>query len=109
MATKKAPDGSSSLSAIAESPKYKELIARRGRLGWVLTIIMLIVYYGYIATIAFDKSILAQPIGSGKMSLGIPVGFGLIVFTILITGYYVVRANNDFDRLVDEIKKEAGQ
>ncbi len=109
MATKTAPEGGSSLSAIADNPKYKELIAKRGRFGWVLTIIMLVVYYGYIATIAFDKSILARPIGSWKMSWGIPVGFGLIVFTILITGFYVVRANNVFDRLVDEIKKEAGQ
>lgn len=109
MATKTAPEGGSSLSAIADSPKYKELIAKRGRFGWILTVIMLLAYDGYIAVIAFDKSIFAQPIGSGKMSLGIPVGFGLIVFTILITGFYVIRANNEFDRMVEEIKKEAGQ
>ena len=109
MATKKAPEGGSGLSAIAENPKYKELIAKRGRFGWILTVIMLVVYYCYISVIAFDKSLFARPIGSGTMTLGIPVGFGLILFTILITGFYVTRANKEFDRLVDEIKKEAGQ
>ena len=43
------------------------------------------------------------------MSLGIPVGFGLIVLTILLTAIYVVRANGEFDRLTREIKEEAGQ
>lgn len=109
MAGTKTPAQGASLSAIADSPKYKELIAKRGRFGWTLTIIMLIAYYGYIAAVAFDKKFLAQPIGAGRMSLGIPVGFALILFTIAITWVYVARANKEFDQLTDEIKKEAGQ
>ena len=31
------------------------------------------------------------------MTWGIPIGFGVIVFTILITGVYVRRANGEFD------------
>ena len=48
------------------------------------------VYYGYIALIAFDKPFLAQPIG-GRHHIGIPIGMGVIVFTIVITGIYVRR------------------
>ena len=40
---------------IARNPKYQQLKATRNRLGWTLTILMLIVYYGYIGLIAFDK------------------------------------------------------
>ena len=36
---------------------------------------------------------------------GIPIGFGVIVFTIVITAYYVNRANSEFDELSDAIAK----
>jgi uncharacterized membrane protein (DUF485 family) len=97
------------LRAVAENPKYKELIAKRTRFSWILTVIMLVVYYGYVSLIAFDKSFLAQPIGDGVMSLGIPIGFGVIVISIILTAVYVVRANGEFDRLNREILEEAGQ
>lgn len=96
-----------SLREIAENPKYKELIHKRTRFAWLLTAIMLIAYYGYISLIAFDKALLARPIGSGVMSLGIPIGFGLIVLAIVLTGVYVARANTEFDRLTREILEDA--
>ena len=92
---------------IARNPKYQQLKATRNRLGWTLTILMLIVYYGYIGLIAFDKAFLAQPIGDGVTSIGIPMAFGVIVFTVLITGIYVYRANSEYDRLTAEILKDA--
>jgi len=95
------------LKKVSENPKYQELIAKRTRFGWLLTAPMLIAYYGYVALIAFDKAFLAQPIGSGVMSLGIPVGFGLIILTVVLTGVYVVRANSEFDKLTREIVEES--
>ena len=94
---------------ILRDPKYQELQSKRNRLAVILTILMLVVYYGYIALIAFDKEFLAQPIGSGVTTLGIPIGFGVIVFTVLITGIYVRRANGEFDALTKEILKDASK
>ena len=94
---------------IQSHPKYRELRTRRNRLGIFLTVLMLVVYYGYISLIAFDKEFLAQPIGSGVTTLGIPIGFGIIVFTVLITGIYVRRANGEFDKLTKEILKDASK
>ena len=94
---------------ILRDPKYQELQSKRNRLAIILTILMLVVYYGYIALIAFDKEFLAQPIGSGVTTLGIPIGFGVIVFTVLITGIYVRRANGEFDALTKEILKDASK
>ena len=91
---------------IQRQPKYQELRARRNPLGIVLTILMLVVYYGYIGLIAFDKPFLAKPIGAGVTSLGIPIGMGVILFTIVITVYYVRIANNKFDALTEEILKD---
>lgn len=94
---------------IAANPKYQRLVRTRSSFGWILTAIMMVVYYGYIALIAFNKEVLSARLGEGVMTVGIPVGFGVIVFTILITGFYVRRANSEFDQLTREIVEEAGK
>ena len=91
---------------IEANPKYQELKRKRGTFGWALCILMFIVYYGYIALIAFDKQFLSIPIGNGVTTIGIPIGMGVIIFTIVITGIYVRRANSEFDALTAEILKE---
>ena len=90
---------------IASHPRYRELKAKRSRFGWWLTAAMMVVYYGFILLVAFDKELLSRRLGSGVMTLGIPIGFGVIVFTIVITAIYVQRANNLFDDLTADIKK----
>ena len=97
------------IAKIQSHPKYLELRSKRNSFGWMLTILMLIVYYGYIALIAFDKSFLAKPIGAGVTTLGIPLGMGVIIFTIVITGIYVRRANSEYDALTQDILKDATQ
>jgi uncharacterized membrane protein (DUF485 family) len=94
---------------IQKNPKYQELRSKRSSFGWTLTLLMMVVYYGYIALIAFNKPFLAQPIGTGVTSLGIPIGMGVIVFTVLITAIYVRRANSEFDALTAEILKDASK
>jgi len=91
---------------IEAHPKYAQLKQRRNKLGLVLTVLMLVVYYGYIALIAFDKPFLAKPLGAGVMSVGVPVGMAVIVFTIVITGIYVRRANSEYDQLTQDILKD---
>lgn len=92
---------------VRANPKYEQLKRTRNSYGWVMTILMLVVYYGYIALIAFDKSFLAQPLNSsGVTTLGIPIGVGVILFTIIITGIYVRRANSEFDALKQQLIEE---
>jgi len=90
---------------IAAHPRYQQLKSRRNRFGWWLTAAMMAVYYGFILLVAFDKPLLGQPLGAGVMTLGIPLGFGVIVFTIVITAVYVRRANGEFDELADQVTK----
>jgi uncharacterized membrane protein (DUF485 family) len=90
---------------IANHPKYKELKAKRTSFGLWLTLAMLVVYYGFILLVAFNKPLLASRIGEGVMTLGMPIGLGVIVFTIVITAVYVRRANSEFDALSDDINK----
>lgn len=92
---------------IEADPNYQELKTKRFSFGWKLTIAMLVVYYGFILLIAFKKDFLATRIGDGVMTWGVPIGFGVIIFTVLITGIYVRRANSEFDALTEKIKLEA--
>ena len=90
---------------IARHPKYQELKAKRTSYGWWLTLAMMVVYYGFILLVAFNKPFLSQRMGEGVMTVGIPIGFGVIIFTIVITAIYVQRANKEFDDLTAEVTK----
>ena len=90
---------------IAANPKYQELKAKRTSFGWWLTLAMMVAYYGFILLVAFNKEFLSQRLGSGVMTVGIPIGFGVIVFTVVITAIYVKRANREFDELTADIAK----
>ena len=90
---------------IASHPKYKELKAKRTSFGMWLTLAMLVVYYGFILLVAFNKPFLATRLGAGVMTYAIPIGFGVIVFTVVITAIYVRRANSEYDDLTGQISK----
>jgi uncharacterized membrane protein (DUF485 family) len=94
------------VARIQANPKYKELKAKRSSFGWMLTLLMMVVYYGYISLIAFDKEFLAQKLGDGVTTVGIPIGMAVIIFTIVITGIYVRRANSEYDELTKQILAE---
>ena len=91
---------------IKDNPNYQKLVEVRSSYGWTMTAIMLIVFYGFILLVAFDKELLATRIGSGVTTWGIPIGIFVIVFTVIITGIYVLRANKQFDDLTEEIRRE---
>ncbi|MEK8052604.1 DUF485 domain-containing protein [Ideonella sp. DXS22W] len=91
------------VARIRANPKYQELRRKRNSFGWWLTLLMMVVYYGYIALIAWNKEFLSQPLGTGVTTIGVPIGMGVIIFTIVITGLYVRRANSEFDALTRDI------
>lgn len=89
---------------IQRNPQYQSLIKQRDTLGWWLTGLVLLAYYGFILVIAFDKALFAMPIMAGMTTTwGIPAGFGVILLTIIVTSIYVHRANREYDRMTKEI------
>ena len=89
---------------IRNNPDFVELEAKRGRFSWTLAIVMLAIYYGFIALVAFAKPVMATDIGSG-ITLAFPLGLGVIASAIILTGIYVLRANGEFDRLTARIQR----
>jgi uncharacterized membrane protein (DUF485 family) len=95
---------------IRANPKFQAFVSKRNKYSIIMSILMVIAYYGYILLIAFDKPFLATKISAGAVtSIGIPMGVGVIMFTIVLTWIYVRRANSEFDTESDAIIKEAQQ
>jgi len=94
------------LQRIADSSAFKTLQSRRNALALRLSLAMCVIYYGFILLIAFGKQILAMPL-IGVITLGLPLGLGVILSAIVLTGIYTRRANREFDRLTAESVRAA--
>jgi uncharacterized membrane protein (DUF485 family) len=94
------------LRRIESDPKFKKLVHERSTLGWTLSIVMLVIYYGFIALVAFAPSLIAMKV-AGSITLGILIGVAIILSAIVLTGIYVWRANADFDELTAAVVANA--
>jgi len=91
---------------IKNNPDYQELVSKRTSFSIKLSIAMLVVYFTFILTIAFNPSALGTPISSDSVTtIGIPIGMAIIVFAFILTGIYTKRANGEFDDLSNKIKQ----
>lgn len=88
---------------IKHNSLFLSLVKKRNRLSLILTTIMLITYFGFIGLIAFNKAFLAKQIGDSVVTIGLPVGFAMILISILLTWIFVRKANGEFDAMRDEL------
>ena len=92
---------------IEDSAHFRELVQKPQRCATFLSLIMLVVYVGFILLIAFAPGWLGTPLHPGtSVTRGIPIGIGIIVISFLLTGIYVWRANSEFDRLNKAVLRE---
>jgi uncharacterized membrane protein (DUF485 family) len=96
------------LDRVTANPKFLEFVAMRNRYSIIMTIISAAAYYGFILLVAFQGPWLGTKLGAGMTtSIGVPIGVGVIVFTIILTWIYVRRANGEFDATNEAIIHEA--
>ena len=96
------------LDRITANPKFLEFVAMRSTYSIIMAIVSAAAYYGFILLVAYNKEFLATKVGAGvTMSVGVPIGVGVILFTIVLTWIYVRRANTEFDAINEAIIKEA--
>ena len=97
-----------SIEKITRNPKYQELVQSRASLGWMLSIAMLVIYFGFILLVAFNKPFLGTPLAAGSVTtIGIVIGLAVIVSAFVLTGIYVSKANASYDALTKEIVEES--
>lgn len=85
---------------------YHDLAARRWRIAIVLTVLVILVYFGFIALIAYRKEWMATLITPG-LTVGILLGALVIVGSWVLTWVYVRWANTRYDERLAALKREA--
>jgi uncharacterized membrane protein (DUF485 family) len=76
----------------------------RWKVAGTLTAAVMLLYFGFIALIAYNRALLARPVGRG-LTLGILLGALVIVAAWLLTWVYVRWANAHYDAEVGALNR----
>ncbi len=94
---------------ILSNPSFRELTAARARLRWGLSIVTLLMFFGFIGLISAASSTLGKSMAGGAIPLGMAIALGMIALVVALTGYYVRRSNTYFDGLTQIVHRECGR
>jgi len=98
-----------SIQEILQDPDFKELYGKRMKIAWTLTALELILYFGFVWLVSYDKPFLAQKMSVGSATtIGIPIAVGTIFLSWVFTAIYVQWANTTYDGLVKKVKDKIG-
>ena len=92
------PDELPIVEKVVHDPEFLALIKKKNTISFSQTALMLLVYFGFIITLAYFPEALAASVGNA--TLGIPLGIGVIVCACILTGIYVRWANTKYDSLI---------
>ena len=92
---------------IKSNSKYQELVKKRNGFALKLSIFVLVMFYAFILTIAFEPTVLATKMGTSEvMTVAFPIAAAIIIVSFITTLIYVVRANGEFEDLTNQVKED---
>lgn len=95
------------LARVLAHPGYQELTRRRGRASLGFFLLMLVVYAGFILTLAFWPEVFARPIGDGfTMSVGVLSASVVAVSAVVMISAFVHLSNKHYDPLIEAIVRD---
>lgn len=97
------------LELIRQHPDFITLVRRKQKLYWPLSLIMLVIYFGFVLLVAFSPATLGQSLNGGVTTVGMLVGVLIVLLAFALTGFYVYRANHLIDPLNDKLKQECAR
>jgi uncharacterized membrane protein (DUF485 family) len=102
-------NGKKTVQEILQDEDFKSLTSQKNTISIILTILELVLYFGFIVLIAFYKPFLSQKLSEGSATtIGIPIAVGTIILSWVFTGIYIFWANNKYDVLVKKVKGKIG-
>ncbi len=107
MSSKSSKSSMKTTEEILNDEDFRSLSSQKNTISVILTILELVLYFGFIALIAFNKPFLASKI-SGAISIGIPIAVATIFLSWVLTGIYIYWANSKYDVLVKKVKEKIG-
>lgn len=93
---------------IRNNPKYQDLVRRRSRLAWSLAVITMGLFFGFILIAALNPALLATPV-IGITTVAVIIGALMPVVLWILTGIYIRSTSQDFDKISEQVAREASQ
>ena len=90
---------------VQASPEFQELRTRLRRFVFPMSALFLIWYFAYVLLGAFAHDFMAIKLWS-NVNVGLLIGLGQFVSTVIITGLYVRFANRELDPRAEAIRDE---
>jgi uncharacterized membrane protein (DUF485 family) len=95
------------VSEVLQHPKYQELVRRRTRVSMMFFAVTLVIYAGFILTMAYLPEVFAQPLGeTWTMSVGLLVGLLVVCSAVILIALYVWYSNKVFDPLLNDVLRD---
>lgn len=96
------------VESIDSNPKFKEVVRRKQNFSLLLLLLTLGLYIILILAVGFAPDLVGIPMAKGmKTTWGIPAGFFLIIWTTILTAFYIKRTNEVYDPMTEELLEEA--
>lgn len=89
---------------MSRSQDLKAIDNARWRVATLLTAAMMVLYFGFILLVAYDKPLLTRQVTPG-LSVGILLGALVIVAAWVLIGIYVRWANRHYDSAIDRLRE----
>jgi uncharacterized membrane protein (DUF485 family) len=94
-----------SVHEILEDEDFKSMVSKKNTFSYIMTIAELVLYFGFVGLIAYNKPFLAQKLSEGSATtIGIPIAVMTIVLSWVLTTIYIVWANTSYDDMVKKVK-----
>ncbi|WP_185268403.1 DUF485 domain-containing protein [Halopseudomonas xiamenensis] len=95
------------VAEVLKHPKYQELVKRRTRVSMSFFGLTLLIYAGFILTMAYLPEVFAQPLGATwTMSVGLFVGLLVACSAVILIALYTYFSNKVFDPLLAAIMRD---
>ncbi len=92
---------------IIQSRSFQLLLSKRRRLRWALVLLSVGSYVGFNLAAVYAPSLLSYQLSENSVvTLGIALAYVIMLLGIVLSAYYVHKANTGFARLEDEVLRE---
>lgn len=100
-------DNDDTVRRVVAHPKYQELVQKRTRVSLAFFAVMIVIYAGFIITLAYLPELFSRPIGEGyTMSIGVLTATLVAFSAVLMIAAYVHYSAKYFDPLVRAIVED---
>jgi uncharacterized membrane protein (DUF485 family) len=88
--------------------EFKALVGKKKVVSLVLTLGIVAVYFGFIFLLAFNKALVGMKL-SDRVTLGIPLGLGVIIASWVLAAWYLNWAAGGYDEKAEELRGKWGK